>query len=78
MFCWATDKRFAIKLSVSRAEDLMSAKVGKRLRPAPDRSFWEWLELTGKEDSWLELALEAYRYVSSVEHCGRHGHGDGH
>ena len=70
MFYWGNDQCSAVKLPASRVQDLVGKGIGKRLRPAPDRADWEWLEVTREAELSLALASEAYRYVDSLEHHG--------
>ena len=70
MFYWGSNQSNAVKLPASRVQELIGKGFGKRLRPAPDRADWEWLELTREAELCLALVSEAYRYVNSLEHHG--------
>ena len=70
MFCVLQDGKCHLKLSPLRVAELLQRRMGTRSRPAPDRSTWEWICLSGSGVQCLQLADEAYKYAASLEGCG--------
>ena len=69
-FCVLCEGRCNLKLAPLRVSELLKQKAGKRSRPAPDRSTWEWICLAKPGEQALVLANEAYTYAASLENCG--------
>lgn len=57
------EKSKGVKLPKTRVDELVKAKIGKRLDPVHGRLMKEWLTVTSKNANWLELAREAHDYV---------------
>jgi hypothetical protein len=57
--------KFVAKLPKARVDALVRERVGKPFDPGHGRLMKEWIELSGHQATWVELAKEAYRFVKS-------------
>jgi hypothetical protein len=57
--------QFVVKLSTTRVDALVASGEGARFEPRPGRPMKEWLAVGSRQKMWIELAREAYRFVSS-------------
>jgi TfoX/Sxy family transcriptional regulator of competence genes len=64
IFAMMVRGKFVAKLPKDRVDELVASGAGSRFDPRRDgRVMKEWIELTGKEPPWIELAKEACRFV---------------
>jgi len=61
----AAKGEFVVKIPKTRVDELVGLRVGKRFEPGPGRVMKEWLALKGRQELWIELANEAYRFVQA-------------
>lgn len=55
--------KFVAKLPKARVDALVGERVGAYFDPGHGRKMKEWIEIAGRESSWVELAREAHRFV---------------
>lgn len=65
LFALFTQGTLVVKLSKSRVLELVDRHVGEPFDPGHGRRMKEWLTVTSARASWVELAREAYEFVSS-------------
>jgi hypothetical protein len=63
----ASKGEFVVKIAKARVDELVSEGVGHRFEPGPGRVMKEWLALKDRQELWVELANEAYRFVRARE-----------
>jgi hypothetical protein len=64
LFALFTQGTLVLKLPKDRVADLVAGKLGKPFDPGHGRLMKEWLTVTSPKASWLELAREAFAFVS--------------
>jgi hypothetical protein len=57
--------QFVVKLPKARVDALVAARQGDYFDPGHGRKMKEWIAMDGHEATWLGLAKEAYRFVST-------------
>jgi hypothetical protein len=57
--------QFVAKLPKVRVDALVAAGQGDYFDPGHGRKMKEWIAMDGHETTWLGLAKEAYRFVST-------------
>ena len=70
LFCVIEDGRLHLKLPALRVQDLIEQKVGRRCRPSPDRSEWEWITVPSTEPRLRSIIAEAQSFAGSIESAG--------
>lgn len=55
--------QFVVKLPKARVDTLVAEGLGERFDPGHGRVMKEWLAVTAASASWLDLAMEACRFV---------------
>jgi hypothetical protein len=67
IFVMLVNDELVLKLPKSRVDELVDGSVGRRFDPRRDgRLMKEWIVLSAPKASWLELAREAFRFVSAA------------
>jgi hypothetical protein len=64
LFALFTQDTLVVKLPKERVAALVEQGVGKPFDPGHGRLMKEWLTVTSTKASWLELAKEAFAFVS--------------
>jgi TfoX/Sxy family transcriptional regulator of competence genes len=66
IFAMMSRGKLVAKLPKDRVDELVRSGAGAYFDPRRDgRLMKEWIELHGTKPSWIELAKEAYRFVTS-------------
>ena len=60
LFCAIEGDDLHLKLSAVRVERLLQDRVGRRCRPSPDRSDWEWITVSIKDPQGICLVGEKH------------------
>jgi hypothetical protein len=63
LFVLFTQGTLVVKLPKERVSALVSSGVGEPFDPGHGRLMKEWLKITHGKASWVDLALEAHRFV---------------
>src|SRR5438270_10205567 len=63
LFALFTQGTLVVKLPKARVDELVGAKIGRRFDPGHGRLMKEWLAVTSRKASWVDLAREAHDYV---------------
>jgi TfoX/Sxy family transcriptional regulator of competence genes len=67
IFAMLVRGKLVAKLPKDRVDALVEAGAGKRFDPRRDgRVMKEWIELSGEEPAWTDLAREAHRFVKGT------------
>jgi len=66
LFALFTQRTLVVKLPKDRVAELVAARIGSPFDPGHGRLMKEWLTVTSKKASWLDLACEAHDYVSTA------------
>ena len=56
--------QFVVKLPMPRVDELAVSGKGKRFEPGPGRIMKEWIAFKDRDAEWVDLAREAYTFVS--------------
>jgi hypothetical protein len=64
LFALFTQGTLVVKLPKERVAELVDAKLGKPFDPGHGRLMKEWLAVISPKASWIDLAREAFAYVS--------------
>jgi|SRR5450432_3243331 len=65
LFALFTQGTLIVKLRKDRVAELVASKVGKPFDPGHGRLMKEWLAVTSGKASWVDLAREAFDFVSA-------------
>ena len=65
IFAMHVKGKFVAKLPKERVDELVRQGKGDYFDPGHGRLMKEWVALTGGQNSWVELAREAHRFVKS-------------
>jgi hypothetical protein len=65
LFALFTQGTLVVKLPKERVAALVEESVGKLFDPGHGRLMKEWLTVTSPKASWVELAKEAFAFVSN-------------
>lgn len=57
---------FVVKLPRKRVDELVQLKIGEYFNTGGTRLMKEWIAISGNHSSWLNLATEAYYFVSGI------------
>ena len=63
LFALFTQGTLVVKLPKDRVEALVASKVGAPFDPGHGRLMKEWLTVTSRKASWLDLTREAHDFV---------------
>src|SRR5579859_6771015 len=63
LFALFTQGTLVVKLPKDRVAELVASRAGKPFDPGHGRRMKEWLTITSKKASWIDLAKEAHVYV---------------
>lgn len=64
IFAMLSRGRFVAKLPRARVDALVASGAGERFDPGHGRVMKEWVTVAPGAEDWLELAVEAHRFVS--------------
>jgi len=64
IFAMLSRGNFVAKLPKARVDELVAKRVGKHFDPGHGRLMKEWLSVPPGRASWIDLAKEAYAFVS--------------
>jgi hypothetical protein len=64
IFAMLSRGNFVAKLPKARVDELVAKGVGKHFDPGHGRLMKEWLSVPSGKASWIDLAKEAYAFVS--------------
>jgi len=64
IFVMLSRGNFVAKLPKARVDELVAKGVGKHFDPGHGRLMKEWLSVPSGKASWIDLAKEAYTFVS--------------
>ena len=67
IFAMFVKGRFVTKLPRERVDDLVRRGMGAYFDPGHGRLMKEWVALESGEDSWLDLARDARRFVGRAQ-----------
>lgn len=67
LFALLTQGTLVVKLPRQRVASLVESRIGKPFDPGHGRLMKEWLAITSAKASWLDLAKEAYAFVSGAQ-----------
>jgi hypothetical protein len=56
---------FVVKLPAHRVDELVRDGTGRHFDPGSGKKMKEWLALSGKPETWIELAMDALQFVGS-------------
>jgi TfoX/Sxy family transcriptional regulator of competence genes len=65
MFAMEVDGRLVVKLSKSRADELVEKRLAKFFDPGHGRLMKQWVVLLDDDQSWAALAKEAHDFARS-------------
>jgi hypothetical protein len=65
LFALFAQGTLVVKLPKDRVAALVASGVGKPFDPGHGRLMKEWLAVTNTKAGWVDLAKEAYQFVSS-------------
>ena len=66
LFALFTQDTLVVKLPKERVLELVAAEIGKPFDPGHGRLMKEWLTVTSRRASWLELTREAHAFVKKA------------
>ena len=62
----SSKEAFVIKLPASRVDELVRDGTAQHFDDGRGKKMKEWLALNGKQELWIKLAIEAYRFVGKL------------
>ncbi len=65
IFAMLVKEKLVVKLPKQRVDELAAARVGTYFDPGHGRLMKQWISISPGRGAWVELAKEAYRFVSS-------------
>jgi hypothetical protein len=67
IFAMLVRGRLVVKLPKERVDLLVASRQGERFDPGHGRLMKEWVTVGPSRASWVELAMEAHRFVKAVK-----------